>query len=90
MKYVASCSFGKDSLATIILAKIHNEPLDAVVYARVMYDQYRSAEVPEHEEFIQNVAIPMLESWGIPVYIVQSEKTFMDCFYRVRLSLIHI
>ena len=84
MKYVASCSFGKDSLATIILAKIHNEPLDAVVYARVMYDQYRSAEVPEHEEFIQNVAIPMLESWGIPVYIVQSEKTFMDCFYRVR------
>ena len=54
MKYIASCSFGKDSLATVILAKIHNEPLDAVVYARVMYDQHRSAEVPEHEEFIQN------------------------------------
>ena len=84
MKYIASCSFGKDSLATVILAKIHNEPFDAVVYARVMYDQHRSAEVPEHEEFIQNVAIPMLESWGIPVYTVQSDKTFMDCFYRVR------
>lgn len=84
MKYIASCSFGKDSLATVILAKIHNEPLDAVVYARVMYDQHRSAEVPEHEEFIQNAAIPMLESWGIPVYTVQSDKTFMDCFYRVR------
>ena len=84
LKYIASCSFGKDSLATVILAKIHNEPLDAVVYARVMYDQHRSAEVPEHEEFIQNVAIPMLESWGIPVYTVQSDKTFMDCFYRVR------
>ena len=32
MKYVASCSFGKDSLATILLALMHSEPLDEVVY----------------------------------------------------------
>ena len=32
MKYIASCSFGKDSLATVILAKEHGEPLDEIVY----------------------------------------------------------
>ena len=28
MKYFASCSFGKDSVATVLLALEHNEPLD--------------------------------------------------------------
>ena len=84
MKYVACCSFGKDSLATVILAKRHNEPLDAVVYARVMYDKNRSAELPEHEDFIFNTAIPKLKSWGIETIVVDSPKTFLDCFYRVR------
>lgn len=84
MKHVACCSFGKDSLATVILAKRHNEPLDAVVYARVMYDRNRSAVLPEHEDFIFNTAIPKLKSWGIETIVVDSPKTFLDCFYRVR------
>ncbi len=37
--HVASCSFGKDSMATILLALKHNEPLDEVVYCEVMFDQ---------------------------------------------------
>ena len=84
MKYVASCSFGKDSLATIILAIAYGEPLDAVVYARVMFDENRSAEPPEHEDFIFNVAIPWIESFGIKVHVIQSEKTFKDVFYHER------
>lgn len=84
MKHVACCSFGKDSLATVILAKKHNEPLDAVVYARVMYDKTRSAELPEHEDFVFNTAIPKLKSWGIETIVIDSPKTFLDCFYRVR------
>ena len=52
MKYVASCSFGKDSLATILLALMHNEPLDEVVYCEVMFDAGVSGEVPEHRDFI--------------------------------------
>ena len=84
MKYVASCSFGKDSLATIILAIAYGEPLDAVVYARVMFDENRSAEPPEHEDFIFNVAIPWIESFGIKVIVTQVDWTFKDCFFRVR------
>ena len=30
--HIASCSFGKDSLATILLALEHGEPLDEAVY----------------------------------------------------------
>ena len=37
-KFIASCSFGKDSLATILLAKEHGEPLDEAVYCEVMFD----------------------------------------------------
>ena len=35
-KFIASCSFGKDSLATILLAKEHGEPLDEAVYCEVI------------------------------------------------------
>lgn len=84
MKYLVSCSFGKDSLATVILAKAYGLPIDAVVYARIMFDKNISAEPPEHEAFIHNVAIPTLEKWGIKTIIVDSPVTFQDCFFRIR------
>ena len=37
--HIASCSFGKDSLATILLALEHGEPLDEAVYCEVMFDK---------------------------------------------------
>lgn len=64
MKHVAACSFGKDSVATVILAKEHNEPLDEVVYCEVMFDDQISGEVPEHRDFIYEIAKPIFESWG--------------------------
>ena len=38
-RYIASCSGGKDSVATILLAAEKNEPLDEVIYSEVMFDQ---------------------------------------------------
>ena len=84
MKHIASCSFGKDSLATIILAKEHGEPLDEIVYVEVMFDREISGEPPEHRDFIYNVAIPKMESWGYPVTVLRSKKTYIDKFYQVR------
>ncbi len=80
MKYTASCSFGKDSLATILLAKEHGEPLDEVVYCEVMFDVEISGEVPEHRDFIFSSAIPKLEAMGLPVTVLRSEKTYCDLF----------
>jgi hypothetical protein len=69
MKYIASCSFGKDSIATILLAIENNEPLDGAVFSEVMFDLERniSGENPEHIEWIYTVAIPKLEALGCPV-----------------------
>lgn len=83
MKHVASCSFGKDSLATILLALMHSEPLDEVVYCEVMFDDAISGEVREHRDFIYGRAIPFLERNGIKVVVLRSEMTYIRSFYRV-------
>ena len=79
-RYVASCSFGKDSMATVILALEHSEPLDEVTYCEVMFDEHTSGEVPEHREFVYEVAIPFLKEAGIRVNVVRGEKTFVGQF----------
>ena len=80
MRYLASCSFGKDSLATILLAKKHGEPLDEAVYCEVMFDKTISGEVPEHRDFIYTKGIPALERMGIKVTVLRGKKTYVDLF----------
>ena len=83
MKYIASCSFGKDSVATVILAKEHGEPLDEVVYCEVMFDDDISGEVPEHRDFIYNIAIAKFEEWGIKVVVLRDRRTYISSFMRI-------
>ena len=77
-RYIISCSFGKDSLATILLAKKHGEPLDEAVYCEVMFDKTISGEVPEHRDFIYTRGIPALERMGIKVTVLRGERTYLD------------
>lgn len=85
MKYIASCSFGKDSLAAIIVAEMHGIHIAEAVYCRIMLDDEISAELPEHEDFIYQTAIPALEKrYGIKTTIVQAKKTYCSTFYRIR------
>lgn len=82
MKHIASCSFGKDSLAAIICRAERGEPVDEAVYCRIMFDNETSAELPEHEDWIHNQAIPFLKSrYGVKTTIVQAEKSYTDYFY---------
>jgi 3'-phosphoadenosine 5'-phosphosulfate sulfotransferase (PAPS reductase)/FAD synthetase len=86
MKYIACCSFGKDSLAQIIVAKEHNEPIDAVIYSEVMFTDEISGEFPEHRDFIYNVAIPKLkELYGIETIVLRSPETMWGDFHKVRV-----
>lgn len=80
MKYIASCSFGKDSLATVLMAPEYGEPLDEVLYCEVMFDENISGEVPEHKDFIYERAIPAIKAAGIKVTVIQSPKTFVGLF----------
>lgn len=86
--YIASCSFGKDSIATILLALEKNEPLDRVVFSEVMFDHERgiSGEIPEHIEWVYNTAIPKLESMGVKVDVVRGKLDFVSLCRRVLKS----
>ena len=83
--YIASCSFGKDSIATILLALENNEPLDRVVFAEVMFDHERniSGEIPEHIQWIYGTAIPKLEAMGVKVDVVRAEKDYITLFHKI-------
>lgn len=80
-EYFLSWSGGADSTATALLAMEHGEPLTALVYCEVMFDEQTSAEVPEHAEFIHEKAIPWFKDHGVRVEVLRSQKTFMDVFW---------
>ena len=83
-KYVASCSGGKDSVATLLLAAQHNEPLDEAVFSEVMFDKDTSGEVPEHRDFIYDRLKPFCEKeLGIKFTILHADKTYDNVFHHV-------
>ena len=83
-KYIASCSGGKDSVATLLLAAQHNEPLDEAVFSEVMFDQDTSGEVPEHRDFIYDRLKPFCEKeLGIKFTILHADKTYDDVFHHI-------
>lgn len=83
--HIASWSGGKDSTATIILAHEHNEPLDLIIFAEVMFNESISGELPEHINFIHKTK-KTFEEWGYKVLILHSDRTYLDCFNHVVLK----
>lgn len=86
MKYIASCSFGKDSLAQIIVAKYYDEPIDEIMYCEVMFTDEISAEFPEHRDFIYNTAIPRLKKlFGLKTVVLRSDTNMWKDFHTLRV-----
>lgn len=85
MFYFCACSFGKDSLATVLLALHNNEPLDEVVFTEVMFDNKRgiSGEDPEHIHWVKTHAAPLLEAMGVKVRIIPTEVDYLDSFHKI-------
>lgn len=82
MKYFVSCSFGKDSIATALLAVEKGEPIDGLIFCEVMYDHSRniSGEIPEHIAWIREIAIPRLEEMGLKTIIVRGPRDYIGYF----------
>lgn len=80
MTYICSCSGGKDSVATIILAHEKGYPLDEVIFSEVMFDENISGELPEHIDFIKNTLKPKCEEWGYKFTTVRGQQSYMDWF----------
>ena len=79
MKHIIGFSGGKDSTASTILAHIMKRPVSELVYCRVMFDEETSAEVPEHERFLQEVAFPKIQKdFGFKIVTVRDEKNYVE------------
>ena len=83
-RHIASCSGGKDSVATILLAAQNNEPLDEIVFAEVMFDPNTTGEVPEHRDFIYDKLKPFCEKeLGVKFTILHGGKTYDDIVHHI-------
>ena len=83
MKYIASCSFGKDSLAMLIKIKELKMPLDEVIYCDIRFDEKTSGETPEMAKFIPEAEKILKEKFDIKVKHL-SGVTFKEQFYTTK------
>lgn len=85
MKYFHSWSGGKDSTAAIILDHIHGLPPSRIVFCEVMYDRKNgiSGELPEHIDFVKNVAIPKFTELGFTVDLITAETDYLENFFHI-------
>lgn len=89
MKYVASCSFGKDSLAMLIKIKELGLPLDEVIYCEIMFDKNISGETPEMYKFIKKAEKILKEKFDIKVKHLRG-ISFKEQFYKIKQKGNHI
>lgn len=89
-KYVASISFGKDSLAMLIKIKELGMPLDEVIYCDIRFDEDISGEMPKMAEFIPKAEKILKEKYGIKVRHLTYKKTFKEQFYTIKQRGKHI
>lgn len=79
---IFSLSFGKDSMATLILAAEQGIPIDRVMYCEVKFNDEISAEHPVMAEWIPFAENRLKELFGVTVDHEYCGYTFCDEFYR--------
>ena len=89
MKYVASLSFGKDSMAMLIKIKELGLPLDEVIYVDIMFDDDTSGETPEMASFITKAEKILKEKFNVEVTHLRG-VTFKEQFYKIKQRGKHI
>ena len=81
MKYIASCSFGKDSLAMILTIIEHGLPLDEVVF----YDTGMEFQALYN---VRDAVLPLLRKNGIRYIELHPDRPFLyDMLERTTLKL---
>ncbi len=85
MKFIASCSYGKDSLKTIdVVLNVLKLPLDEIVTVDVMFNNTISAYYPEVEEFRQKADEIIKNRYGFEIKHLRADLTYENRFYQVR------
>lgn len=80
---IFSLSFGKDSMATLILAAEQGIPIDRVMYCEIKFNDEISGEHPIMAAWIPEAERILKERFGITVEHAFS-KTYLEAFYTVK------
>lgn len=81
MQYIASLSYGKDSIAMLEVIKQHNMPLDRIVHVEVMATPTISADLPEMCEWKDYADNEIYKRYGIKVERLRAKKSYEEQFY---------
>lgn len=81
---IFNLSFGKDSMATLILAAEQGIPIDRVMYCEIKFNDEISAEHPVMAEWIPEAERILKERFGITVDHAYSGVSFQEQFYKVK------
>lgn len=84
MKYIASVSFGKDSLAMLIEVIKRKLPLDYVIFCDIKFNDKISGEHPLMSEWIPKAETLLKDKLGIEVIHLTAKKNFTEQFYTVK------
>lgn len=87
---IFNLSFGKDSMATLLLAIEKGIPIDHVMYVDIRFSPEISGEHPLMAEWIPTAEKRLKEKFGIIVEHVYSGVSFVDQFFKVKQKGNHI
>ena len=87
---IFNLSFGKDSMATLILAAEQGIPIDRVMYCDIRFNDEISAEHPVMAEWIPVAERKLKELFGITVDHAYSGTSFEEQFYKVKQKGNHV
>lgn len=81
MQYIASLSYGKDSIAMLEVIKQHDMPLDRIVHVEIMATDTIPADLPPMMEFKVKADRIIKERYGIEVEHLHALKSYEERFY---------
>ena len=87
---IFSLSFGKDSMATLILAAEQGISIDRVIYCDIRFNDEISGEHPIMAEWIPTAEKRIKELFGVTVEHAYSGVTFEEQFYKVKQRGKHV
>ncbi|MCK9576609.1 MAG: reductase [Clostridia bacterium] len=84
MQYIASLSYGKDSIIIPDVCKEHGLPLDRIVHVEIMATDTIPADLPPMMEFKKKADRIIKDRYGIEVEHLHAKKNYEECFYHKR------
>ncbi|MCK9577724.1 MAG: reductase [Clostridia bacterium] len=90
MQYIASLSYGKDSIIIPEICKEHGLPLDRIVHVEIMATDTIPADLPPMMEFKKKADKIIKERYGIEVEHLHTPKSYEEQFYTKYIKGKHI